>query len=79
MKLLTTSCLVSTIIFLFCLVLFNQDFGIKLIHVLWVQGVLMLGLSLALAFDTNTEENENFSIMNENIKKYNKDIPLIDK
>ncbi len=54
------------------LILFKEDFGIKLVHVFWVQIIVMFFLALAMIFDYETDNNETFPIMNDDIKEYSK-------
>ncbi len=76
-KMATCSSLVSMIYLMTSLILFKEDFGIKLVHIFWVQIVVLFFLALAMIFDYETDNNEAFPIMNEDIKEYSKGESMI--
>ena len=69
--------MVSMIYLLTSLILFKEDFGLKLVHIFWVQIIVMFFLALAMIFDYETDNYETFPIMNEDIKNYRKSESLI--
>ncbi len=52
MRLITCSSIVAAVILIIDLYLFEEDFGLKLVDIFWVQGFIMLGLSLSMALDS---------------------------